>query len=45
MNIQSWILLFIILFIVSYIVYNRYIKDGGEGHCKNCAQAKKSKLK
>ncbi|MDO5047041.1 MAG: FeoB-associated Cys-rich membrane protein [Anaerococcus sp.] len=46
MNLQSWIILIAILAICSYIVYNSYIKDGGEGAaCKNCSQAKKFKRK
>lgn len=36
MNIQSWILLILILLICSYIVYNRFIKNDAEGGCKDC---------
>lgn len=38
MNLQSWILLFLILGLCSYIIYTRFIK--GEGACADCAQAK-----
>lgn len=36
MNLQSWILLGIILIILAYIVYNRFIKDDTEVGCKDC---------
>lgn len=42
MNLQSWIILIGILALCSYIVYNNFIKDGGDtGACKNCSQSKK----
>ena len=38
MNIQSWILLIIILGTCSYIIYTRFIKEGSNFGCKDCAQ-------
>lgn len=40
MNLQSWILLLFILGISSYIIYTRFIKEGLEFGCKDCAQRK-----
>ncbi|EGC84817.1 hypothetical protein [Anaerococcus hydrogenalis] len=38
MNLQSWIFLLVILGICSYIVYTRFIKEGSNFGCKDCAQ-------
>ncbi|MFO3718001.1 FeoB-associated Cys-rich membrane protein [Anaerococcus sp. ENR1011] len=36
MNLQSWILLIIILAVCSYIVYARFIKNDEPAGCKDC---------
>ena len=36
MNLQSWILLILILLLCSYIVYARFIKSDASGGCKDC---------
>lgn len=45
MNIQSWILLIIILATCSYIIYTRFIKEGSNFGCKDCAQKTSCKNK
>lgn len=40
MNLQSWIFLLIILGFCSYIFYSRFIKEGSNFGCKDCAQRK-----
>ena len=38
MNIQSWLLLFIIIGVCAYIIYSRFLKKGAMGDCSDCAQ-------
>lgn len=40
MNLQSWIFLLVILAICAYIIYTRFIKEGSNFGCKDCAQSK-----
>ncbi|MDD7462929.1 MAG: FeoB-associated Cys-rich membrane protein [Anaerococcus sp.] len=42
MNLQSWLLLFVILGFCSYVIYTRYISKS-KGGCADCSVMKNNK--